>query len=219
MSSDTLHISVNSYQRAVHIMKNKILLFLVFLFNVSILSGCNDPNFANSSSADNIKVCFTPGGQCTNEVVDTINHARSNILVQAYSFTSAPIAQALVNAQRRHVQVKVILDKSQFTSKKYSSSQYLNNYHIPVWIDYKPAIAHNKIMIIDDRTVITGSFNFTKAAEYKNVENLLIIRDPILAGMYTKNWQSRLQNSQRLADYANYKKFRTAHAKKTNLKA
>ncbi|MGC1855109.1 MAG: phospholipase D-like domain-containing protein, partial [Candidatus Aquirickettsiella sp.] len=61
----------------------------------------------------------------------------------------------------------------------------------PCWIDYKPAIAHNKIMIIDEKEVITGSFNFTKAAQNKNAENLVIIHDAQLANIYLKNWQRR----------------------------
>ena len=50
-------------------------------------------------------------------------------------------------------------------------------------------------MVIDGRTVITGSFNFTKAAEEKNAENLLVISDPDIAAKYTKNWQEHLAHS------------------------
>ena len=81
------------------------------------------------------------------------------------------------------VGVKVILDKRQVT-QKYSSATFLKNQKIPLWIDYKPAIAHNKVMIIDADVVITGSFNFTKAAQENNAENLLIIHDKILAKKY-----------------------------------
>ena len=67
---------------------------------------------------------------------------------------------------------------------------------IPVRIDAKHAIAHNKVMIIDGETVITGSFNFTKAAEESNAENLLIIHDKKLAELYTKNWQGHERHSE-----------------------
>jgi phosphatidylserine/phosphatidylglycerophosphate/cardiolipin synthase-like enzyme len=90
-----------------------------------------------------------------------LNKAKSTILVQAYSFTSAPIVKALLNAHKRGVKVEVILDKSQKT-QKYSSATFLYNQGIPVKIDAQHAIAHNKVMIIDGETVITGSFNFTK---------------------------------------------------------
>jgi phosphatidylserine/phosphatidylglycerophosphate/cardiolipin synthase-like enzyme len=64
-------------------------------------------------------------------------------------------------------------------------------------IDARHAIAHNKIMIIDQSTVITGSFNFTKAAEEKNAENLLIIKSKELAAIYIDNWKKHLEHSER----------------------
>jgi phosphatidylserine/phosphatidylglycerophosphate/cardiolipin synthase-like enzyme len=67
---------------------------------------------------------------------------------------------------------------------------------IPVKIDAQHAIAHNKVMVIDGETVITGSFNFTKAAEESNAENLLIIHDKKLASLYIKNWQEHAQHSE-----------------------
>lgn len=145
---------------------------------------------SNTNSCPKIQVCFTPGQNCTAEITEVIDTAKQSIFVQAYSFTSAPIAAHLIAAKKRGVKVNVILDKSQKT-QRYSASRFLVNQHIPCWIDYKPAIAHNKIMIIDEKAVITGSFNFTKAAQNKNAENLLIIRDPALANLYLKNWQQR----------------------------
>ena len=128
--------------------------------------------------------CFTPGGNCTEAIVHALGEAKRTVLVQAYSFTSAPIAKALLDAHKRGVQVQVILDKSQRT-EKYSSADFLANQGVPTMIDANHAISHNKVMIIDGETVITGSLNFTKAAQYKNAENLLIIRDPALAAQYT----------------------------------
>jgi phosphatidylserine/phosphatidylglycerophosphate/cardiolipin synthase-like enzyme len=100
---------------------------------------------------------------------------KSEILVQAYSFTSTPIAKALVEAHKRGVKVEAILDKSQRT-EKYSSATFLANSVIPTFIDARHAIVHNKIIVLDRDTVITGSFNFTRAAEEKNAENFLIIK-------------------------------------------
>jgi phosphatidylserine/phosphatidylglycerophosphate/cardiolipin synthase-like enzyme len=127
-----------------------------------------------------IEVYFSPRGGCTEAVVQEIDAAKTRILVQAYSFTSAPIAKALVDARERGVDVRVILDESQ-RGEKYSSADFVQQASIPVWIDTKHAIAHNKVMVIDGEVVITGSFNFTKAAEESNAENLLVIRSPELA--------------------------------------
>ena len=146
--------------------------------------------------ADITKVCFSPRGGCTEDIVEQINAAKSEVLVQAYSFTSAPIAKALTNAFKRGVKIQVILDKSQ-KSEKYTSATFIFNAGIPTFIDDKHAIAHNKIMIIDRETVITGSFNFTKAAEEKNAENLLILKNKDLAKIYMENWNRHKEHSER----------------------
>jgi phosphatidylserine/phosphatidylglycerophosphate/cardiolipin synthase-like enzyme len=127
-------------------------------------------------------------------VVENLNQAKSNVLVQAYSFTSAPIAKALVVAHRRGVKVQVILDKSQ-QSQRYSSADFVRNAGIATFIDARHAIAHNKVMIIDNNVVLTGSFNFTKAAEESNAENLLVLHDVDLAKRYLTNWQGHLKHS------------------------
>jgi phosphatidylserine/phosphatidylglycerophosphate/cardiolipin synthase-like enzyme len=140
------------------------------------------------------EVYFSPNGECTRAIIRELNKAQNTVLVQAYSFTSPPIARALLDAHKRGVRVEVILDKSQRT-QSYSSATFLFNVGIPTKIDAQHTIAHNKVMIIDGETVITGSFNFTKAAEEKNAENLLIIHDKDLASLYVKNWQEHAQHS------------------------
>lgn len=142
-----------------------------------------------------IEVYFSPRGGCTNAILKEIGNARSTILVQAYSFTSRPIAKALFEARRRGVHVEVILDASRCT-EKYSEADFLVHMGISTWFDAKHAIAHNKVMVIDGATVITGSFNFTKAAEDRNAENLLVICDKALAEKYTANWKVHAEHSE-----------------------
>ena len=152
---------------------------------ISLQTGCQPP----SSIPAGVQVFFSPHGGATDAVVAALDHATNNVYVQAYSFTSAPIAKALVNAARRGAKVQVILDKSQRT-EKYSEADFLKNEAIPPLIDAEHAIAHNKVMVIDGYLVLTGSFNFTKAAEENNAENLLMIYDPVLAKRYLQNWQA-----------------------------
>lgn len=124
-----------------------------------------------------------------------MDHAKKSVLVQAYQFTSKPIAESLVQAKKRGIDVMVILDESQVSSK-YSVINELFHKKIPVYIDYKPAISHSKIMIIDEQKIITGSFNFSDAAQKRNAENLLIITgDPPLVEQYIKNWKDRQSQS------------------------
>lgn len=145
-------------------------------------------------------VSFSPDGGGERIIVQAIEAARSRILVQAYGFTDKAILSALAQAKARGVDVRVLLDKSNDRSNsnesRYSGATYMRNAGVPVWIDYKPAIAHNKIMIIDGREVITGSFNFTSSAQKRNAENVLILNAvPQLADVYTKNWVWRLGES------------------------
>lgn len=145
-------------------------------------------------------VCFTPGNNCTQKIVDVVDQAKKQILVQAFSFTSEPIAQALVLAQKRGVEVGIILDKFK-TGEAKSAINYFRSNGIEPLIDYKAAIAHNKVIIIDGHILVTGSFNFTKNAQARNVENLLIIHDHGVAEKYVANWYSRAAKSLRAEDY------------------
>jgi len=141
-----------------------------------------------------VRVFFSPNGGCTDAIIDTINKSKSEILVQAYIFTSEPIAKALLDAHKRGVKVSVILDKSQ-KKNGYSSATFFTNQGIPAYIDSNHARAHDKVMIIDQETVITGSFNFTKAADIQNSENVLIVRSSELAGLYRENWMKHKAHS------------------------
>ena len=145
-----------------------------------------------SAAADSypaqVSVYFSPHGGCTEAIVRELEAAHKQVLMQAYSFTSALIAKALVDAKKRGIEVKAVLDKSNETAQ-YSSATFLANADIPVLIDDQHVIAHNKIMVIDGMTVITGSFNFTQAAEEKNAENLVILKGSSeLAQRYTQNF-------------------------------
>jgi phosphatidylserine/phosphatidylglycerophosphate/cardiolipin synthase-like enzyme len=168
-------------------MKKKALFLLGLLLFLGLTS--------TLAQAGSIRVYFSPSGGCTEAILGQINEAKTEILIQAYSFTSQPIARALIRAHQRGVKITALLDKSN-RSQQYSAATFLKNMEIPVFIDDKHAIAHNKIMIIDNRVVITGSFNFTAAAENKNAENLLILDDlPDLTRAYRENFQNHLRHA------------------------
>ena len=144
----------------------------------------------------NYEVAFSPRGGGTELIVRTISEAKQSIRVAAYSFTSTPIAKALVDAHKRGIDVQAVLDKSQ-KGERYTSATFLANMGVPVRIDSHYAIMHNKYMVIDGKNVELGSFNYTKAAEEKNAENVLLIRDNTeLAKAYTQNWQKLWDESE-----------------------
>ena len=156
--------------------------------------GIKKPNTVEAVGT--IEVAFSPNGGGAALVVKAIGEAKKTIKVQAYSFTNTDIAKALVDAAKRGVTVRVVLDKSQET-EKYTSATFLANAGVPVRIDDDFAIAHSKIMILDDENIVTGSFNFTKAAEERNAENVLVIRgNKELAKLYMQNWQWRWDASE-----------------------
>ena len=174
-------------------MKKQYFYFFIPFFFFILAPGAQAGEYYKDVAVD---LCFTPGGTCTDRIVAEINSGRFEILVQAYSFTSANIAKALANAHKRGVRVEVILDKSQRTAQ-YSWATFLANMRIPTYIDARHAIAHNKIIIIDSTTTITGSFNFTQAAQEKNAENLLIIRSKEIAEAYRENWFDHRKHSEK----------------------
>lgn len=172
--------------------------FKFLVIGLILLCGVLGLTQAESQSEEvhktNIQVYFSPDGGCTDAIVKTIEGAKKSVKVQAYSFTSAPIAKALVEASKRGVSVEAVLDKSNKTDR-YSSATFLKNNDIPVWIDGKHKIAHNKIILVDDEIVITGSFNFSKAAEESNAENLLIIKEKSVVKRYVINYNEHREHS------------------------
>jgi phosphatidylserine/phosphatidylglycerophosphate/cardiolipin synthase-like enzyme len=158
-----------------------------FLFTLCTLA-------APARAAD-VDVCFAPGVHCQERIVRELARAKRTIRVQAYSFTSAPIAKALVEAARRGVDVRVVLDKSNRTGR-YSAATFLAHAEIPTWIDARHPIAHSKLMIIDEVTVLTGSHNFTKAAT-RNEENLLVLHSPTIARRYAEHWKHHQEHAEK----------------------
>ncbi len=141
-----------------------------------------------------IEVFYSPRGGCTEAIVKALRAAKQTVLVQAYSFTSLPIEDALAAAAKRGVKVQLILDRSNLTQKSSQLAEAVGD-NLRVLIDAKHEIAHNKVMILDGATVITGSFNFSHNAEANNAENLLIIHSKELAASFTANWQEHCKHS------------------------
>lgn len=140
-----------------------------------------------------VQLAFTPWDNAEAMIVDGIRRARHQILVQAFSFTSRTLANALIAAKRRGVDVQVIADREQTFGGEASRIPDLVQAGIPVMLEVRYQSAHNKVMVIDagtaDAAVVTGSYNWTYAAQHKNAENVLILRhNPDVANAYAANW-------------------------------
>jgi len=152
--------------------------------------GCASSSSQTPAPSPVVDTCFTPDEDCTSLIVNTLGTAQRTVRVLAYSFTSPEIGQALAAAKACGVDVRVVLDKSQRSSHS-DAVTALRNAGVPIQIDELSGIAHNKVMEIDESVVITGSFNFTKSAQKRNAENLVIIRDQRTASRFLANWSTR----------------------------
>jgi len=141
-----------------------------------------------------IEYAFTPGDDATGLIVRTIDAARSQVLVQAFSFTHRDIAHALIRAHRRGLDVQIIADKEQTNAIESAAMRSVLAAGLSVFTDADHSAAHNKVIVIDQNTkhpvLITGSFNFTFAAQNRNAENVLVLHDNAdLARAFSANWQ------------------------------
>jgi phosphatidylserine/phosphatidylglycerophosphate/cardiolipin synthase-like enzyme len=154
-------------------------LTLVFLLRAVARGLGRLPSFA---------IYFSPKGGCQAALVKELQKARREVLVLAYSFTADPITYALVDAKKRGVHVDIVLDKSN-ELESYSDLHIFLEHGLAPLVDHSHAIAHNKVMIIDRKVLVTGSYNFTNQAENENAENLLIIKgNPDLLNAYRQNF-------------------------------
>lgn len=143
-----------------------------------------------------IETCFTPCEDCEARIVARIAAARVNVRLQAYSFSSAPIAAALVAARGRGVDVRAVLDR---TDEKLHGSKLteLAAAGIPVWVDSNEPIAHLKLLVIDERFVEFGSYNYSAQAK-RNSEVAAFVDDTALAAKFLANWEVHRAHSERV---------------------
>ena len=125
---------------------------------------------------DGVAVYFSPEGGAADALIHLINGARDSVRIQAFMFTHKGIRDAVIAAHRRGVAVELIMDDDN-SSIPGSARPALRRAGITVYVPPEDLTMHNKVILIDDRILATGSFNFTWSADRKNVENLLILRD------------------------------------------
>ena len=141
---------------------------------------------------------FSPDGSAERLVLSTIAGARHSIQLAAYSFTASAVAKALIAAHKRGVNVRVLLDwKTNFEDDRRYARHAVNALLLAGVtvrsIDVYP-IFHDKFMVIDGRSVQTGSYNYSVSAARYNAENVLVVRnDPALAETYARHWETNWQ--------------------------
>lgn len=163
-----------------------------------VLSAVESRNTHEVPAAGRLEVAFSPNAGAEALVVKTIDSAQQSVRVMAYSFTSAPVVQALLRAQKRGAKVQAVVDhKSNIVEDKSGKARAalstLSNAGVDVRTIEVYSIAHDKVIVVDGRTVELGSFNYSAAAQTRNSENVLVNWDnPALAKVYEahfeRNW-------------------------------
>ena len=142
---------------------------------------------AEPQPAEILGIYFTPPAGGATGLIRQIDSSKKSIKVMAYGFTALPLSEALIRAHRRGVKVELIQDEKSSYNNRDAVSQMIEA-GIDVRSDGKHAIQHNKVMLIDDSIVITGSYNFTNSAEKRNAENIIILKSEYAAKRYGDNW-------------------------------
>jgi phosphatidylserine/phosphatidylglycerophosphate/cardiolipin synthase-like enzyme len=154
---------------------------------------------AEPQPAEILAIYFTPPAGAASGLIKQIDGAKKSIKVMAYGFTATNLAEALVRAKRRGVDVGLVQDEKSAQNNR-ETLPILLAAGIEVRSDGKHAIQHNKVMLIDDDIVITGSYNFTKSAEKRNAENIMIVRSTYAAKRYADNWKAHWDHSEKVTD-------------------
>jgi len=152
------------------------LLFLIFSFGL-----------ISFSFAQEAKVFFSPQRGCTRAIISYLSQARQSVEIAMYSLTSDDITREIIRAKKRGVQVRIVYDKSQ-RGQKSSQIGFLKEQGVAARVYQGTGLMHNKFALIDDKILLTGSFNWTKNAEDGNAENLLVLSDKKLIAQYTKEF-------------------------------
>lgn len=147
-----------------------------------------------------VAVAFTPGDDIASLISGHIAAARRSVRMQAYLFTDPRIARALFAARRRGVDVAVIGDAAQQASGGLPWLAPLARAGAHVYLDAGFAAAHEKIVIVDGElahaAVITGSYNFTRSAQSRNAENVVVISGSrAVAGRFIRNFEAHREGA------------------------
>jgi phosphatidylserine/phosphatidylglycerophosphate/cardiolipin synthase-like enzyme len=129
---------------------------------------------------------FSPGGDTKASIIKELQKASKNIKVLPFSFTDKDMANVMIEKSKAGVKIDAIFDACMVD--QFSAYNIFKANGIFVRRDGNQALMHHKVMIIDDETVITGSFNYSKNAEDNNNENTLIIKSKELANTYNKEF-------------------------------
>jgi phosphatidylserine/phosphatidylglycerophosphate/cardiolipin synthase-like enzyme len=147
------------------------------------------PNPVITINGVQVENYFSPDDNVADQIVGEINAAKQSIYFLAFSFTSDPLAEAIIARFQNGVTVRGVMEETQAESNIGGNYKQFISSGINVRLDGNPRNMHHKVIIIDKQTVITGSYNFSSSAENRNDENVVIIHDADLAAKYLAEFE------------------------------
>lgn len=203
--------------------KKCLILLLSILFITGFTTGCsgNGSNLNKTTTAskasntqaqnivttavqsNNISTYFTRANQHPETaLINVINSSKSTLNIAIYSITKYDIVDAIANAKKRGVDVKIITDKECSSSSSQSKElSYLLRYNIPIKINSHSGLMHMKVTIADSSTVTVGSYNYTQNASTENDEVLCVINDRNVATTFQNEFTSMWNDSSNYQSY------------------
>ena len=149
----------------------------------------NTPRPQLTVSGTQVEVYFSPDDGTMERVIDLVEEAQQSVIFMAFSFTDDDLAAAIIEKAGSGLNVTGVLEKSQALSNKGGEYENLLKNGIAVRLDGNPASMHHKVIIIDDKVVVTGSYNFSNSAKTRNDENTLIIHNPGIAAQFMEEFE------------------------------
>ena len=131
---------------------------------------------------------FSPEDNVAERIVARLNEASRSIDFMAFSFTDDDIGAAVIARGKAGVQVRGVFEKTG-SETRFSEYGQMKSAKMDVLQDGNPYLMHHKVFIIDGKTVVTGSYNFSQSAETSNDENLLIVGDAAMASQFTAEFE------------------------------
>jgi mitochondrial cardiolipin hydrolase len=122
------------------------------------------------------KAYFSPGDDCLNHILELIDGCENSLDICVFTISDDRIKNALLNAHVENVAIRVISDNDKLKDEG-SDIKELSQRGIAVKIDTTPYHMHHKFMIVDGKTLLTGSYNWTRSAARFNQENVLSMQD------------------------------------------
>jgi phosphatidylserine/phosphatidylglycerophosphate/cardiolipin synthase-like enzyme len=170
-------------------------MFSYHLFGPDKMAGTSNPKVIADGTP--VEIYFSPEDKAANRIIELIQGAHESINFLAYSFTSSDIGDAMIARSQAGVTVAGVMDDGQVKTSQATEYDPLTRAGLDVHLDGNVlGLMHHKVIIIDQKIVITGSYNFTDSAETTNDENVVIIFNPEIADKYTEEFQRVYQLAQ-----------------------